>query len=339
MNIQTNIALKDYTTMRIGGPAKSLVTVHSKSELIDALEWAADHRLPIFMLGEGSNVIARDEGFNGLVIINRLTGFEVLQETEKSAVIRIAAGEHWDNIVARTVGMGLSGIEKLSMIPGTAGATPVQNVGAYGSEIADTLVELEVYNQLTNKFITLSNADCHFSYRNSIFKPMGNRHYVITNITLKLSKASPEPPFYKSLNQYLDDHSIVDFTPQNIRQAVMNIRASKLPDPKLLANTGSFFKNPIISQDRFDQLLQDYPDMSFYDMPDNKVKLAAGWLIDKTGLKSYRAHGMKLYENNALVFVNESAKSYQDLASFKAEVIEKVQEKFGIVLEQEPETI
>lgn len=339
MNIQTNIPLKDYTTMRMGGPAKNLVTVHTKHELTEALNWAAEHRLPVLMLGEGSNVVIRDEGFNGLVIISRLNGFEVLQETDRSVVIRIAAGEHWDNIVARTVGMGLSGIERLSMIPGTAGATPVQNVGAYGAEIADTLIELEAYNKLTQKFVVLSNADCHFSYRNSIFKPMGNRHYIITSITLKLSKTDPEPPFYKSLQRYLDDHNITVFTPQTIRQAVMNIRASILPDPKLLANTGSFFKNPIVSIDRLDHLLQDHPDMPHYDMPDKKVKLAAGWLIDKTGLKVYSSHGMRLYEHNALVFVNESAKSYTDLAKFKAEVTAKVQEKFGIVLEQEPETI
>jgi UDP-N-acetylmuramate dehydrogenase len=339
MNIQTKTPLKDYSTMRIGGQANSLTTVHTKKELIEAADWAATRQLPILVLGEGSNVIIRDEGFAGLVIINRITGFKVLEDGSGSTTIRIGAGEHWDNIVARTVKMWLSGIEQLSMIPGTAGGTPVQNVGAYGAEIADTFVELEAYNLLTKKFVILSHDDCKFSYRNSIFKPVSNRHYIIVSITLRLSKANPQPPFYRSLQQYLDNHHITIFTPQVIRQAIIAIRASILPDPKVIANTGSFFKNPLVSHNRLDQLLQDHPEMPHYDMPGEQAKIPAGWLIDQAGLKGYQAHGMKIYDNNALVFVNESATTYRDLAAFKDEIVAKIQAKFGITLEQEPETI
>lgn len=325
--------------MRIGGEANSLTTVHTKEELVEAADWASAHQLPVLVLGEGSNVIIRDEGFDGLVIINRIAGFKILKDTATDTIVQIGAGEHWDSIVAKTVNLGLSGIEQLSMIPGTAGGTPVQNVGAYGAEIADTFVELEAYNQYTKKFLTINHTDCHFSYRNSIFKPLSNRHYIITSITLKLSKTNPQPPFYRSLQQYLDKHSITSFTPQVIRQAVIAIRASILPDPKLIANTGSFFKNPILPNTRLDHLLQEYPNMPHYDMPSEQTKIPAGWLIDQTGLKGYRAHGMKVYENNALVFVNESAKTYQELVAFKKVVVAKVQAKFGITLEQEPETI
>lgn len=339
MQVQKNIPLKNYSTMRLGGPATALATVHSKDELLAALDWAMAQHLPVLMLGEGSNIIVQDTGFAGLVIIDRIDGFAVLQDTTDFATIRVGAGEHWDTVVARTVKMGVSGIEPLSLIPGTAGATPVQNVGAYGAEIADTLVELEAYDLQTKRFITLSKTDCQFSYRNSRFKSLENRRYIITNITLKLGKHKPQPPFYQSLQRYFDEHHIVDYTPLAIRQAVITLRTRTLPDPKIIANTGSFFKNPIVPRPKLEELQINHPDMPFYDMPDGRVKLLAGWLIDQAGLKGYHAHGLKVYEHNALVFVNESAHSYSDLALFKEEVVQKVHHTFGVTLQQEPELI
>lgn len=339
MQIQQNVPLKDYTTMHLGGPARAMVTITSKQELAQAIKWAQDQNLPVLAIGEGSNLIVRDEGFDGLIILNRILGFEISEDTMEYSLVRIGAGEHWDSVVAKTVELGLSGIELLSAIPGTAGATPVQNVGAYGAEIADTFVELEAYNQLTSKFVTLKKDDCKFSYRNSIFKPLKSRHYIITSITLKLKKTSLQPPFYARLQTYIDQNNIIDFSPKSIRNCIITIRKVILPDPKLIANTGSFFKNPIILANQFQHLQIDYPEMPHYDMPNNQVKIPAGWLIDQTGLKGYSAHGMKIYEKNALVFVNENAKNYQDLAAFKTEVIERVNQKFGIILEQEPETI
>lgn len=336
MQIHHDIPLKEYSTMRLGGEARHLVTIHSKDGLLEALAWADQQQLPTLVLGEGSNIIVRDEGFDGLVIINRITGFEV---DEDGVTIRIGAGEHWDSVVARTVARGLSGIELLSFIPGTAGATPVQNVGAYGAEIADTLTALEAYDHATNRFVTLTKDDCHFSYRNSIFKSLTARRYIITTITLRLRTSPPKPPFYKSLQEYLDSHHITAFTPQAIRDAVIAIRTVRLPDPRLIANTGSFFKHPIVSPATLHHLQSDYPDMPFYTTKDGRVKLLAGWLLEHAGLKGYKAHGMKVYEHNALVLVNESAATYRDLAAFKAEVVKKVEEKFGIMLEQEPETI
>lgn len=338
MNIQHDILLSEFTTMKLGGRADYLTEVSSKKELIEALSWANESDLPVLILGGGSNVIFKN-GFAGLVILNKILGFEVLSDHLDSTLIQIGAGESWDKVVSKTVDMELSGIEMLSAIPGTAGATPVQNVGAYGAEIADTFIELEAFDTNENKFVNLSAEDCQFSYRNSIFKSPQNRHHIICNITLKLKKDSPKPPFYSSLQKYLDEHKIKEYTPKNIRKAVVAIRKIKLPDPKKIPNTGSFFKNPIVEFSQFEKMKGDHPEMPYFEMPDEKIKLLAGWLIDQAGLKGYQNHGMKVYEQNALVFVNESAQNYSDLEEFKNEVITKVEEKFGIVLEQEPELI
>lgn len=338
MNAQKNAALADYSTMGLGGKAKLLVTVQNKAELLEALEIAAHEQLPILVLGEGSNVIFRD-GFAGMVILNRIGGFAVVSDDTDSTLLRIGAGEHWDSVVARTVELNLSGIEKLSAIPGTAGATPVQNVGAYGAEIADTLVELEAYDQTTKQFVTLDKAACRFSYRDSNFKSAHGRRYIITGITLRLNKTAPVPPFYDSLQKYLDEHRITVYTPRNIREAVTAIRAIKLPDPARLANTGSFFKNPIVDQATFDRLQAQFPTMPHWPTRDSHIKLAAGWLIEQAGLKGYRAHGMKIYEQNALVFVNESATSYDNLEAFRQEIVHRIEQQFSITLEQEPELL
>lgn len=336
MQVESNVSLKSYVTMRLGGIAHALTTVKSKQELLEALAWAQERALPHIVLGGGSNVIFKD-GFQGLVIINRLPGFKVIKQQDGTTHIQIGAGENWDSVVKKTVDLQLHGIEFLSAIPGTAGATPVQNVGAYGAQISDVFVELEAYDLAKKAFVTLSKEDCQFSYRSSIFKSVQNRRYIITRITLELTAQNPAPPFYASLQRYLDDHTITEFTPLTIRQAVVAIRAVRLPDPSRIANTGSFFKNPIVHADKAAELLASYPDMPHWPMPDGRVKLAAGWLIDTAGLKGYASHGMKTYEQHALVVINEHAASYQDLAAFQQEITDKVEQLFGVELQQEPE--
>ncbi|EDK72326.1 UDP-N-acetylmuramate dehydrogenase, partial [candidate division TM7 genomosp. GTL1] len=210
--------------------------------------------------------IVRDDGFGGIVIRNHILGFETLSDDGTYVVLKIGAGEDWDSVVERSVTMGLSGIEALSAIPGTAGATPVQNVGAYGQEIASTLTELEAYDMKEKRFVVLKNADCGFAYRYSIFKSTENRRYIITSITLKLSRIAPQPPFYDSLQKYLDEHNITYFTPQVIRDAVIAIRKVKLPNPVLTPNTGSFFKNPIIEEWLLNELRKTYDDIPSYTM-------------------------------------------------------------------------
>lgn len=327
--------------MRLGGPAQHFVTVASRDELTQAVAWAQSRQLPLFVLGGGSNVIVRDEGFNGLVIVNRITGFDNFEETDSYVTLKIGAGENWDRVVERTVEMGLTGIEAMSFIPGTTGATPVQNVGAYGQEIADTFVELEAYDLVTLGFVRLKKIECHFSYRNSIFKATENRRYIITNITLRLKKDNPSPPFYDALQKYFDQQQVdmTTITPAVVRNAVIAIRKHKLPDPSIIANTGSFFKNPIIGKSEFESILRDHPNIPYYELPDGRIKLLAGWLIDQAGLKGYASHGMKTYERNALVLVNDSASSYNDLVAFRNEIIQKVHESFGVTLQQEPEIL
>lgn len=339
MVTRENVALGTLTTMQLGGLARYVVEITTHNELVEAITFARGKNLPFFVLGGGSNVIASDEDFDGVIILNLIKGFEKLAEDDMSAAYRIGAGEIWDEVVARLCDLGLSGIEALSAIPGTAGATPVQNVGAYGQEIADTLVELEAYDVDLGQFVTLSRDDCRFTYRNSVFKDPQTRHHVIVSITLSLRKKSLKPPFYPALQKYLDENEISDFSPQSIRAAVIAVRADKLPDPRRIANTGSFFRNPIVNRTTADKLLTDFPNMPHWPTNDGQVKLAAGWLIDQADLKSFSKYGLQLYPKNALVVTNIAHATAKDLTKFKEEIIAKVQEKFGVELEQEPENL
>jgi len=336
MDIHTNIPLKQYTTMKLGGSARFMTEVHTPEELAEACRNAKTQHLPLFILGGGSNVIVHDEGFDGLVIRNKIPGFEVVSDEPGQTTLKIGAGENWDETVKRTVEMNLTGIEAMSAIPGTVGAAPVQNVGAYGQEIADSLVSLEAYDIPNDRFIILQNADCGFSYRHSIFRGDAAGKYAITNITIRLYKTAPEPPFYAALQTYLDTNNITIYTPQIIRDAVVAIRKDKLPDPEILPNTGSFFKNAIIEDWQLAELKKEYPDIPTYDMPDGTFKVPTGWLIERAGFKGQVLHGMKVHDKNTLVLINESAKSYADLAAARDEIIGAVRDKFHITIVQEP---
>ena len=339
MEIHTNISLKNYTTMKLGGDARFMTNINNIQDVQTICKNSKKQKLPIFIIGGGSNVIADDNGFGGIVLKIQIPGFEVISEDINSTIIKIGAGENWDSVVKRTVDMNLSGIEAMSAIPGTSGASPIQNVGAYGQEIADTLQSLEAYDIENDKFVTLKNSDCNFSYRNSIFKNEAKGQYIITSITLKLSKNTPKPPFYESLQKYLDDHQITIYTVEIIRNAVIEIRKTKLPDPKVMANSGSFFKNAIIEKWQLNDLQKSYPDISAYDMGDGHYKIPAGWLIEKAGLKGQLINGIRIYDKNALVLINESANSYKDLEDTRDQIIGKIRDMFRIQIEQEPEVI
>ncbi|UTX51518.1 UDP-N-acetylmuramate dehydrogenase [Candidatus Saccharibacteria bacterium TM7i] len=336
MDIRTNIPLKNFTTMRLGGPARFFADAHSPAEAQALYRNAKQQQLPVFILGGGSNLLARDEGFDGLVIRMRILGFEVIADDLNTTTIKVGAGEIWDSVVERTVSMNLSGIEAMSAIPGTAGAAPVQNVGAYGQEIAETLISLEAYDTQNDAFAVLQNEDCNFSYRHSIFRGDQQGRYIITSITLQLSKSLPAPPFYDTLQSYLDANNISFYTQQTIRDAVKTIRAEKLPDPTVIANSGSFFKNSIIDAWRANELRQNFPDIKMFEMADGRMKVPSGWLIEKAGLKGSVSHGIRVYEKNALVLVNEAATGYQDLAAAREEIISKVRDTFQVIIEQEP---
>lgn len=327
--------------MRLGGNASYLSEITTESEIEEAVAWATERDLPLMMIGQGSNIVWRDEGFNGLILVNKITGREIINEDDSSVTIKVGAGENWDEVVARAVDKGWSGIEFLSLIPGTVGAAPVQNIGAYGEELSSTLIGVSVYDRSQKCFETLLPQSCGFGYRTSRFKTTDKGRFLITSITLKLNKSNPVPPFYEALDRYFKEHGIIEFTPKIVRDAVIAIRNSKLPDPAKVANNGSFFTNPIIESTKFEQLKQKYPDIKGWPTVDGKVKLAAGWLVEKAGFKGIHdaVTGMATWPAQSLVLVNEHARSTADLLEFKQKIVFKVDEMFDIVLEQEPELL
>ena len=336
MDIHTDIPLKNYVTMRLGGNARFMTDIHSSAEVAQIVQKAVAQNLRMYVLGGGSNTVVRDEGFDGLVLRNRIPGFEVVADTASDTTIKIGAGEDWDSVVKRTVDMNLIGIECLSAIPGTAGAAPVQNIGAYGQEVAETLISLEAYDIQDGQHVTLTNEQCGFSYRHSIFRGESAGRYIITSITLRLYKAAPQPPFYRAVQDYLDTNNVTLYTAKALRDAVMAIRKDKLPDPKERPNNGSFFKNAIVEDWQLSDLRAEYPDVPTYDMPDGRFKVPTGWLIEQTGLKGQLLHGIRVHDKNALVLINESAASYADLAAARDEIIGAVRDMFRIIIEQEP---
>ena len=340
MQPQENIPLNAYSTMRLGGNARYLLEIRSAKEIPKAIKWAEKKSLPIIMIGGGSNIIWDDGGFDGLVLVNKIAGFE-LQNNDGGGFLTVGAGEPWDSVVARTVMEGLSGIEQLSLIPGLTGATPIQNVGAYGREIAEVLVCVQAYDTQDKKMVVINKADCQFSYRNSRFKSADKGRFLIISIKLSLSNSPPLSPFYAPLQSYLDKHGIRDYTPQNIRDSVIAIRQSKLPDPAKVANCGSFFKNPIITLGQLDKLREQYPNIKYWDANENEYKISAAWLLEELGLKGYHDDktGMATWPKQPLVFVNEHAQNTNSLLAFRDSISNQVQERFGVALEQEPEIL
>lgn len=340
MNILQNVPLANYSTMRLGGLAANLVDIHSRLELQEALAWAKEHHLPVIMIGGGSNIIWQDEGFAGLVIVNKIQRFEEDEIDDANYYVTIGAGENWDEAVARTVAKGAAELAPLSLIPGSAGATPVQNVGAYGQEIANVLLSVEAYDLSSSTFINIPASECGFGYRTSRFKTTDRGRFFITAITVHLTKQPPQPPFYQSLERYFADNHITDFSAQTIRDAVIAIRQSKLPDPAKVANNGSFFGNPIIDEGQFVQLRADYPDIPYW-RTDMGFKLSAAWLLDQAGFKDFHdsATGMATWPTQPLVFVNEHAQTTAQLLAFRQKILDAVQQKFDIHLEQEPELL
>jgi UDP-N-acetylmuramate dehydrogenase len=327
--------------MGLGGSAAHLVEVTNRMEVLEALSWAQQRQLPVIMIGGGSNIVWRDSGFPGLVLVNKILGYEAFEEDETNVYLTLGSGEPWDGVVQRSVEAGLTGIEALSLIPGTTGATPVQNVGAYGQEISQTLTTVEAFDVQARDFVTLSGSDCGFAYRTSRFKTTDRGRFYITSITLHLTKGQLMPPFYSSLQRYFEEHGINDYPPAVVRQAVINIRNSKLPDPAVVRNNGSFFANPVISDSDFSYLVDKFGQLPHWAAGEAKVKLSAAWLIEQAGFKNHfdEATGMATWPAQSLVLVNRSAKSTADLLAFKQKIVDAVQAKFNITLQQEPELL
>ncbi|MDF2460877.1 MAG: UDP-N-acetylpyruvoylglucosamine reductase [Candidatus Saccharibacteria bacterium] len=334
-HIQERVRLLPYTTMKVGGSADYFLVVKDTESVKEACDWAANAGVSVFVLGEGSNLVVSEGPIHRLVLKMEIMGFAKLHETSTHVTWRVGAGEHWDGVVERSVKLGLTGIEAMSMIPGTMGAAPVQNAGAYGQEIADTMVELEAYDLATQQFVTLKRSECDFGYRNSTFKTDNAGRYVITHVTIKLSKVKPKRPTYESLKRWLDEHKIDDPSVEQIREGVMAVRARILPDPSVVPNSGSFFKSPIVSAAKLAEIEKKFDRVPSYRYG-NEYKIAAGWIVEQCGFKGVERFGLKVWDNHALVITNPNSATYNDLRKLVEEIVTAAKEKFGLELEPEP---
>ncbi len=333
MKIRENVPISELTTMRLGGAARYVIEVESEDEVAKAWAFAAEKELPVYVLGCGSNIIGRDGGFNGVILVNKIMGMGIaVPEANGMIDLYANSGELLDDFVTYGTQMGFSGMEALSAIPGTVGAAPVQNVGAYGQDIAQTLVSVRAYDNSLKKIVELPASDLDLSYRHSIFNSGdGAGRYFITKITVRLTRKELKPPFYTSLQKYIEDNQITDFSPESIRKAVRAVREAKLPDPVEIASAGSFFKNVYLKAP------EEIADAEKRGIPVwDGGKIPSGWLIEHAGLKGQVFHGMRVSDKASLVLINEDAKNYADLAAARKEIIAIVREKFGFTLEQEP---
>lgn len=342
MKIQENVSLAQYSAMKLGGKARFLAEITNEDELLEALEFASDRSLEMHTIGEGSNTIFSDAGFDGLILVNKVGG--IVDSIENDAlVLTVGSGENWDELVEQTVVQGFSDIAALSKIPGTVGAAPVQNIGAYGQQVSDTVISVRAYDLNKRTFITISKEDCDFTYRHSRFNQTDKGRFIITQVTMRLSRKNVSPPFYADVEHYFASHALSpdSVTASDLRRAVSEVRAKKLPDPSVVANCGSFFGNPKVDAATFNKLLREHPQLKSHSTDDGQLKLYAGQLIELAGMKNYRDEktGMATWKNQALVLVNESARSTADLIEFKQKIVANVQAMFGITLIQEPELV
>ncbi len=335
VRIQHNISLKPFNTFGIDVSADYFAACKTTEDLKQALRFAKEQEKKILVLGGGSNILFRSD-FNGLVIKNEIKGIEV-QKKDDSFIVEAGAGENWHKLVMYCVEHSLCGIENLALIPGCCGAAPIQNIGAYGIEIKDVLKEVHFIDLNTLNTKILNNKACMFGYRDSIFKNALKGQFIITKIVLTLHAQQKPNTSYGAIHQVLkqnnthENPNIVD-----VANAVIKIRTSKLPDPKILGNAGSFFKNPIISQQAFNRLKLKHPDIAGYPIENaNSVKVAAGWLIEKAGFKGYREGDVGSHKQQALVIVNHGNATGNDIYTYSEEIIKKVKAVFGIELERE----
>jgi len=318
--------------MRIGGKVRFLIDIYKKDEIPEVFEFIEEKSLPFFFLGEGANSLGKDEGFKGAIVRNKIKGISILDE--KKRIISGFGGENWDNVVKFTTSLGWSGIEAMSAIPGTLGAAPIQNIGAYGQDISQTIIEVEAFDTLLHEFVIIPRDQMEMGYRKTIFNS-GEKagRYFIVSVTLKLNDGQLKPPFYTSLQRFVEEHEINDFSPMNIREMVMKIRADKLPDPKKEASAGSFFKNIYLSDKEADEA-EARGIQVFRTNGENTIN--TGWLIEQAGLKGKEFFGFRVSDKAALILINESARSFSELEKAATEISRIVKEKFGFTLEMEP---
>ena len=334
--IKENFSLKQYNTFGIDTVAQYFSTFSSIEELAELLNYkmTSSSSAAKLILGGGSNILFT-ENFKGLVLKNEIKGIEKIAEDENYVYIKAGAGENWHQLVMYCVNNNLGGMENLSLIPGNVGASPMQNIGAYGVEIKDIFYELEAYHLTEKKIVKFDLNDCGFGYRESVFKRKLKGEFVIISVTYKLNKKPDFTTSYGAIEQELEAMQIKELTIAAISQAVINIRRSKLPDPAIIGNAGSFFKNPEIDKKKFEILKNSFPDIIGYVLTNGQVKLAAGWLIEQCGWKGYRKGDAGCHAKQALVLVNYGNASGSEIVSLSEEIIISVKNKFNVFLEKE----
>jgi len=335
MIIKRNISLKNYSTFNVSSKAGIIALIEDiadVSELPDLLSNNSSH----LILGDGSNILFAGDVIDHLILKNDIKGIKVSHKSKSEVLITVGGGENWHQLVAWTVDNSFFGLENLALIPGTVGAAPVQNIGAYGVEQEERFVRLTAYDTENYEIVTFEKGECDFSYRNSLFKNKKGR-YLILNVTYQLNKEIFSPKIsYKAISDYFAEHPEFETSKQrNVFNAVIAIRSSKLPDPKEIGNAGSFFKNPIIPKSRFQELAKEYEEMPFYPMDDKMVKIPAAWLIDQCGWKGYRDGDAGVYPKQALVLVNYGDATGEKICALAKKIQQSVQEQFNITITPE----
>jgi UDP-N-acetylmuramate dehydrogenase len=327
--------LQKFNTLAVPAHASFFVSVKNDEELREALVFARTEKLPLLLLGGGSNIVLRDD-FPGLVIHIKSQGKEVVGEDDDYVWLKVAAGENWHQLVEYSLANAFYGLENLSLIPGSVGAAPIQNIGAYGVEIRELLVELTALDIGSGLLVTFTNDSCQFGYRDSIFKNALKDRYVITSVTLRLHKNPRVNVTYPALKAVLADLPEEEITPERVSRAVVAVRTNKLPDPAEIPNVGSFFKNPIIPRDAYEALQLHHPDVVAYDAGEGKAKLAAAWLIDRAGWRGKEAEGAAVHKDQALVLTNPHKNSGSAVLMLAELIKQSVLDQFGVQLEMEP---
>ncbi len=333
IKFEQNISLQGLNTLNLPAVAEYFATLSDPNQVDEIIEFAHSNNLPILWLGGGSNLVLADQ-VPGLVVKIALSGVDLLTEDDEKVVVRVGAGVNWHQFVEQSVENGWFGLENLALIPGTVGAAPVQNIGAYGAEFADRCHSVEVVDLLDQSLQQLRVEQCRFGYRDSLFKQNPGR-YLILNVQLKLSKQFTPNLGYAALDNQLQAMGVAKPTAGDVFNAVVQVRSSKLPNPEELPNAGSFFKNPVVSAQHFQELKTRYPSMPSY-ADEQGVKLAAGWLIDQAGFRGLRDQHVGMHADQALVLVNHNGATRTDVDQFSARVAGAVFEKFAVQLEQEP---
>lgn len=334
IKLEYNKSITEFTTFGVPVSASYFVSFDSKELLIKILNDENLKSKKKLILGGGSNILFT-ENFDGLVLKNELKGIEVISEDKEEVIVKVGAGENWHEFVLFCVEKGWGGVENLSLIPGSVGASPMQNIGAYGVEIKDVFIQLEAINLETNQIEVFSKDECKFGYRESIFKNTHKNKYIITSVSFKLSKKPQFNTSYGAIEKELENMKVSELSIKAISDAVIAIRSSKLPDPKVIGNAGSFFKNPVISEDKFEKLIEKFPEIAHYPQLDGTVKIAAGWLIDKLGWKGKSFDSYGVHKNQALVLVNYGESKGSDIYDLSTDILNSVKDTFDIELERE----